>query len=158
MKQLHNFGKMAKKKSEAAGSKIGASMKKAVSLAGIKVTKISKTKVFSKKSETDSQEEKPEQSKNELEHEMAIKQSYVQVPILETQEYDRLSPSINDSSGKSTSPTKNETYEVATECFTCENLMHCDFRYNPSTASEMQIKNSSPCRFAKQVLTQKRPS
>jgi hypothetical protein len=57
-KHVHLFGEKAKKKSEAAGVKIGASMKKAVSFAGIQVIRISKTEVFSKKSENGSQEEK----------------------------------------------------------------------------------------------------
>ena len=147
-KQFYHFGEMAKKKSEAAGAKIGASLKTVVSFAGMQVIKISKTKVFSKKSEIGSQEEKPEQLKNELEHEVALEQSCVEVPILETQECDRVSPSVRGSSGMSALSAKNEAYEVATECLTCENLIHCDFRGNSSSASERQVKNSSSCRFA----------
>ena len=104
MEKFHHFGKIAKKKSEAAGAKIGASMKKALSLASTQGIRIRKTKVFSKKSETDNREEKPEQLKNELDHELTSKQNYLQMPILETQEYDRDSPSISDYSGKAASP------------------------------------------------------
>jgi hypothetical protein len=152
-KHVHHFGEMAKKKSEAAGAKIGVSMKKAVSFAGIQVIRISKTKFFSKKSENGSQEEKPEQLKNEAEHEVALEKSYVEVPILETQECDRVSASMSGSSSKLASTAKYEAYEVATECLTCENLIRCDFRGNSSAASEGQIKNSSSCRFATQLST-----
>ena len=153
MKQLHHLGTMAKKKSEAAGAKIGASMKKAVSLASIPVIKISKPKIFGKKNQTESQDEKPELLKNELEPKTALKQSHVQVPTLQTQEYDRNPPSINDSSGKSAATAENEAYDVATECLTCENLIHCDFRGKSSAASERHIKNSSSCPFATQPST-----
>jgi hypothetical protein len=153
IKQFHNFGATAKKKSEAAGAKIGANMKKAISFAGTQMIKISKTKVFGKKTETSHQEEKPEHLKNELEHEVALKQSYVQVAILETQERNHLSSSITDSLDKSALPAKNEAYDIATVCLTCENLIHCDFRGNSSTPTKRQVKNSPSCPFMTQLST-----
>jgi len=150
-KQVRHLGEIAMKKSEAAGAKIGAGMKKAISFAGTQVGKISKTKVFSKKLESDNREEKPEPEK-EVEHGIPVEQSYVEVPILDTQEPDQGSPNVDDTSSKSAPSAKNQvSHEIAIECLTCENLIHCDFRSNPSAVSQGQIKNSASCRFATQL-------
>ena len=82
---MRRFGEILKKKSAAAGTKIGTGMKKAVSFSGTRV----------RKSGHDSQMEKQEQPKIEREHEIPVETSRVEKPSLDTQEYGHVTPNVS---------------------------------------------------------------
>ena len=151
-KHFHRLGEIAKKKSGAAGAKIGASMKKALSFAGARAKKSSKIEFSREKVESDMQLEKPEQPKTEIEHETPDEPSHVDVPVLGTQECDSASPNVKGNSSNSSPSAKNQgPHEIAMECLTCENLVHCDFRSNSSEGPGRQVQNRVSCPSAKKL-------
>jgi len=145
------LGEIAKKKSVAAGAKIEKGMKKAISFVGTRARKITKTKSSDKKPERDSQVEKPKES-IEIEHEIQVETSGVEVSILNTQESDRASPNASETAGNSTPAfTSHVSLELATERLTCENLIHCELRSNSSAGMGGQPTNKASCRFATEL-------
>jgi len=133
-----SFGEIFKEKSVAAGTKIETGMKKAISLA---------KRV--RKSGVDSQMERQEQPKIEREQEAPVETSHVEKPSLDTQEYGQVTPNARTPSGNLAMSSKGQgSNEIAAECFTCENLIRCDFRSNLSAESGGQAQKGVSCSFA----------
>ena len=145
------LGEIAKKKSVAAGTKIEKGCKKAISFLGTRARRITKTKSFDKKPERDSQVEKHKESK-EIEQEIQVETSGIEVPILNAQESNRASPNASEAAGNSKPAfTSHVSLELATECLTCENLIHCELRSNSSAGMGGQPTNNASCRFATEL-------
>jgi hypothetical protein len=154
----HRFGEIVKKKSVAAGTKIGTGMKKAISFAETRVRKSGKVAFFRRKLMHDNQMEKQEQPKIEREHE-APETSRVEKPSLDTQEYGTATPNVSAPSGNLTLSAKGQvSQEIAAECLTCENLIRCNFRSNLSEESGGQVQNGVSCRFAAELSRKSGPA
>jgi hypothetical protein len=146
--ELRRFGEILKKKTVAAGSKIGTGMKKAVSNAEARARKSGKTASFPGELATDSRIEK-QQPKIERMNETPVETSRIEKPILKTGEHKPATPIRPSPSGNSTLSSKGQaSQEMATECLTCENLIHCNFRNSLSTETREQVQNGISCNFA----------
>lgn len=145
---LRRFGEIVKKKTVAAGSKIGTGMKKALSNAEARARKSGKTTSFPGELATDSRTEK-QQPKIERMNETRVKTSRIEKPILNTGENKPATPNTPSPSCSSTLSSKGQgSQEMATECLTCENLIHCNFRNSLSTETREQVQNGVSCNFA----------
>ena len=145
----HRFGEIVKKKSVVAGTKIGTSMKKAISFAENKVKKSERIAYFRGKLTHDSQTEKQEQVKIEKEYEVPVETIPVEEPILDEQEYETATPIVDTPANSPTQPAKSHISQgTASECLTCENLIRCDFRVNMSAESAGQIPKGISCSLA----------
>ena len=145
----HRFGEIVKKKSVVARTKIGTSMKKAISFAESRVKKSEKIAYFRGKLAHDSQTEKQEQPRTEKEQEVPVEIIHVEKASLDAQEYEHATPEVNTPENNPTPPAKSQvSQETAAECLTCENLIRCDFRVNMSAESAGQIPKGVSCSLA----------
>ncbi len=143
---LRRFGEIVKKKTVAAGSKIGTGMKKAVSNAEARARK-SGTASFPGELATDSRIEK-QQPKIERMNETPVETSRIEKPILNTGEHKPATTNTPSPSGNSTLSSKGQaSQEMAAECLTCEKLIHCNFRNSLSTETREQVQNGVSCNF-----------
>jgi hypothetical protein len=120
-------------------------MKKAFSLAGAKVGKISKVKMPFEKLEKEDQTRIVERLEMETERETLLDSSSVEVSILYAQEPVSEFTKVSDTQDNSAVSSENQVEEMPAECFTCVNLVHCDLRSNLSVAREEQLRNGKSC-------------
>jgi hypothetical protein len=127
---------------------IGTRLKEAILSAKERVIQIAKAKVSPEKLECDKNTERLEQPKAEIANDPLVEPSGAE-PIFAPQECDPPPSNVSDTSGSFTSPPEIQvSREMATECLTCENLIHCDIRSSSSDRLSRKAQNGASCRLA----------
>lgn len=100
-----------------------------------------------------------EEPKDESENLIPVETINVEEPTFEIQENDYAAASASAPSAKLPSSSKSQIFqEVAAECLTCENLIHCDSRNRLTAQPEEQIRDGvsrclDKCREIQKIKT-----
>ena len=131
---------------------IGTRIKEAISSAKERISKINKAKGSAEKLESYRGVERPEQLKTEIAQEPQIEPNIAETAMSAPQECDPASPNGSDDLGNSAPPAEIKvSHETATECLTCENLIHCDIRSNSPAKSIRKAQNGASYRLATEL-------
>lgn len=131
---------------------IGTRIKEAISSAKERISKVNKAKVSAEKLESYKGVEGPEQLRTKIAQEPPVETSSAETSMLAPQECDPASPNVSSHLGNSAPSAEIKvSHETATECLTCENLIHCDIRSNSPAKSIRKAQNGTSCRLATEL-------
>ena len=100
-----------------------------------------------------------EEQEDESENLIPVETINVEEPNIEIQEYGYATASVSAPSAKLPASSKSQIFqEIAAECLTCENLIHCDSRNRLSSRPEGQIRDGvlaclDKCREIQKIKT-----